>query len=210
MAPDASPAEATRRERKKRRTREAIESAALDLFERQGFKETTIAQIAEAADVACSTVFLHFPTKEDLIFAGHRVEAEALITLLEEEGRPTVDVLRDYLPAVDRRKPETNIWVRRLAVINADAALRQEERSRWADLVHPALTSSYARELGEAPPFLEARMLAAITVAGLVELGRLEAEGRSPKHMADRLLAHLARLVDATAASGSSPRRTGP
>lgn len=191
------PAQAGRRERKKLRTREAIESAALDLFERQGFRETTVTQIADAADVASSTVFLHFPTKEDLIFAGHQVEAEALIALLESEGRPTVDILRDYLPAVDRRKPTTNIWVRRLAVINADAALRQEERSRWADLVHPALTASYARDLSERSPFLEARMLAAITVAGLVELGRLEAEGKQPKRMGKRLLEQLAQLVDA-------------
>lgn len=52
------------REQKKRRTREAIRSAALDLFERQGYSATTVDQIAAAAEVSPATFFRYFPTKE--------------------------------------------------------------------------------------------------------------------------------------------------
>lgn len=55
------------RERKKARTRAAIQSQALRLFTAQGYAETTIEQIAAAAEVSQSTFFRYFPTKEDTV-----------------------------------------------------------------------------------------------------------------------------------------------
>jgi AcrR family transcriptional regulator len=42
-------------------------ACALDLFERQGFEQTTVAQIAQAAGVTEMTFFRHFPTKDSLV-----------------------------------------------------------------------------------------------------------------------------------------------
>ena len=57
------------RERKKTRTRFAIQQAALDLFRSHGYAATTVDQIAEAADVSPSTFFRYFPTKDSLVLS---------------------------------------------------------------------------------------------------------------------------------------------
>jgi hypothetical protein len=75
------------RERKRARTRQAIAAAALDLFDRQGFAQTTIQQVAEAADVSARTVSGYFPRKEDLAFPGEEEALEALAVELEERPR---------------------------------------------------------------------------------------------------------------------------
>jgi AcrR family transcriptional regulator len=190
-----------RRERKKQRTYDLIAHEGLRLFGEQGFKETTIAQIAEAADVAQSTFFLHFPSKEDVVFAGHAEEAEALVGLLEARpgGATTIDVLRRYLR--DLSAPEhwdVELWRRRAEVIRAEPALRAQERARWADVVQPALEASYACDFPDGAT-VRAALLASMTIASMVELGRIETELEEARNggaawkraAADRLLAAL-------------------
>lgn len=58
----------TRKEQKERR-RWQILQAALDLFVRRGYAETTIGQIAEAASMSTGLMFHYFPSKEDLYLA---------------------------------------------------------------------------------------------------------------------------------------------
>lgn len=55
------------RERKKARTRATIRERGLELFVRQGYAETTVEQIAEAADVSPSTFFRYFPSKDAVV-----------------------------------------------------------------------------------------------------------------------------------------------
>jgi AcrR family transcriptional regulator len=56
------------RERKKLRTRSAIQHEALKLFRRKGYENTTVSEIAEAAEVSESTFFRYFGSKEALVF----------------------------------------------------------------------------------------------------------------------------------------------
>jgi len=55
------------RERKKLKTREAIQREAMRLFQKQGYEETTIEQIAAAVEISPSTFFNYFPSKEDVV-----------------------------------------------------------------------------------------------------------------------------------------------
>jgi AcrR family transcriptional regulator len=51
------------RERKKQQTREKIARAGLDLFAERGYEQTTLADIADAADVSTRTIFAYFQSK---------------------------------------------------------------------------------------------------------------------------------------------------
>jgi AcrR family transcriptional regulator len=57
------------RERKKIKTRETIRREAFRLIEENGYANTTVEQIAEAAEVSPSTFFRYFPSKESVLLA---------------------------------------------------------------------------------------------------------------------------------------------
>ena len=88
------------RERKKERTRRTIRSEAMRLFREQGYAETTVEQIAEAADVSPSTFFRYFPTKEDLVLVDDL--DPVLIAALEAAPieKDPIGALREALGAV--------------------------------------------------------------------------------------------------------------
>jgi AcrR family transcriptional regulator len=79
--------EESRRERKKRQTRQLIVATALELFEKQGYEATTVAQIAAAADVDPKTFFNYFPSKEDVLF-GDANRDQALLDEAISSRRP--------------------------------------------------------------------------------------------------------------------------
>lgn len=86
-----------RREREKQRRREDILNTARILFFEKGFRDTTIDDIARAAELARGTIYLYFENKEEiyatileegldilhgLIVASHDDSADALTNLL--------------------------------------------------------------------------------------------------------------------------------
>jgi AcrR family transcriptional regulator len=171
-----------RRERKKAETRTRIRDAALDLFASQGYRETTIAQIAARADVATRTVTLHFPAKDDLLFADDPFTAESLAQRLRaRKAESTLDAVRDWMHATMRALDErdrgsgvdpAHIWRRRALraeLLMADADLRGRARAGYRDLELP-IAAGIGEDLGLPADALLPRLAAASVVTGLREI----------------------------------------
>lgn len=92
----------TLRERKRERTRAAIVAAGLDLFERVGYDETTVADIAAAADIGTRTFFSYFASKEELLFpeSDGRIQAAVDAIAARQSGDRPADVLLRALTGV--------------------------------------------------------------------------------------------------------------
>jgi AcrR family transcriptional regulator len=80
---NAAPSNGGRVERRKQRTRADLLAAARQLFAARGMEHTTIAQIAEHADIAIGSFYNYFKTKEDLLDALLAEELSKQLTLLE-------------------------------------------------------------------------------------------------------------------------------
>ena len=89
----------TRRERKKLETRQALERAALRLFGERGYEQTTVEDIAEAADVAVRTFFRYFSSKQDVLF-GEVVTDRVVRLRAELAARPLDEDLLDSIRTV--------------------------------------------------------------------------------------------------------------
>ena len=90
--------------------RDAIRDAARDLFRRFGIKKTSIREVAARAGVAVGTVYLYFPSKDDLVVAcvaafqeAHRRAAQSLLA----SNAPPAEKLRSYLLHRFRAAQET-------------------------------------------------------------------------------------------------------
>jgi AcrR family transcriptional regulator len=180
------------RERKRQRTRETIARVALELFDRQGFQETTIAQIAEAADVSPRTVSAYFPHKEDLAFPDVEAEFAAFDARLRERlpGETAIDALRGFIRSMlEEGEPRASERRIRQRVIHADDGLRLHEHHSWAR-VQESLAAAIARDLGVSADDLEPRMAAAATLTVFELLGKHEGDADTAEALAaiDRAL----------------------
>jgi AcrR family transcriptional regulator len=122
-----------RRDRRKRLTRTAISECGWRLFAARGFDAVTVAEIADAADVAVGTVFNYFPSKETILFD----RADDLVTDLVSSVRdrpPGQGVAAAFRTWHDRAMgiltaPKADERTRRFLEIVAESpALRAHER----------------------------------------------------------------------------------
>jgi AcrR family transcriptional regulator len=169
-----------RQERRKRRTRQAIQKAALELFAERGYRDTTISDIAERADVAPRTVTVHFPAKEELLLDADPFTLDSLSERLSAR-RPhesALEALRDWM-ATTMAEAETRpseldgrFWERRALrahIIDTEPELRGRARASYYPFER-VLAGAIGEDLGQPANSLIPRLAALSAVAGLREL----------------------------------------
>jgi AcrR family transcriptional regulator len=70
------------RERKRQQTRERLTKVAMELFLKRGFEETTLDDIAAAANISRRTFFHYFASKEDLVLAWQDAGTDFLVAAI--------------------------------------------------------------------------------------------------------------------------------
>src|SRR5260370_143651 len=91
------PSRHDRRQRRSADIRERLFRAALSLFAKKGFAETTVEDITEAADVGKGTFFNYFPSKDHILLAFVEMQLgklEAAIEMARQTGEPMPEFLR--------------------------------------------------------------------------------------------------------------------
>ena len=161
------------RERKKQRTREQIIERAFELFRERGYVGTTIADIAEAAEISPRTFFSYFPSKEALVFHNFDAILESVqASILDRpDGKTTIDTLRGWvgveLSPDQRIRDQEALRVRMCREDPGLAAFQQHNQAKFTDV----LRQGVARDLGEPPDSLHPKLVAASIMAALVAIG---------------------------------------
>ncbi|MEU4212701.1 TetR family transcriptional regulator [Streptomyces sp. NPDC026206] len=187
------------RERKKRRTRDALIRSALELFARQGYEGTTVDEIAGAADVSQRTFFRYFAGKEDVALSvQHMVEshffdavcerpaAESPLTALRTAVLSSWDTIEEAIQSV---VPLT-LHVRTFQMIQSNPQLLAAHLRRLMEL-EDRLTQEIARREGLPPQDPRPRILVAAFS------GVMRANGKLWSEVADGDMSELKRTTAA-------------
>jgi AcrR family transcriptional regulator len=176
------------RQRKKLETRQAVSDIATRMFLARGFDNVTVAEIAEAANVAKMTVFNYFPRKEDLFFdrenEGMDLVREALAQRSPNES--PVAAMRSLAHRLASQKHPFTKFTAGTARFWQTVMQSQALTARLREL-RDECVRDYAKLLaetvGRTPPDPEAHLFASLFVAAwntaYVEGLRLQRKGKT-------------------------------
>ncbi|MFG1934367.1 TetR family transcriptional regulator [Mycobacterium sp. NPDC048908] len=157
------------RDRKKIKTRETIRREAMRLIEENGYTNTTIEQIADAAEVSPSTFFRYFPSKEMVLMANDldQVTIEAL-----EKQSPELPSLQAFRRALEitmttLSEHEWRFERTRLRMVLSIPELRATQFDVYRRTVE-ALTEADCRRTGRKPDDFEVRVFVGALAGGLM------------------------------------------
>ena len=112
-----------------------LERAALELFERQGFERTSVAQIAGAAGLKERSFYRYFADKREVLFAGNELEAHLLVQVEAADPSLTpIEALLTALRTAEEIYRPREFLLRRARVIAANPALAERDLIKLADI----------------------------------------------------------------------------
>jgi AcrR family transcriptional regulator len=195
-----------RRERNKREKRDRIVAVSRELFQKQGFSNTTVQQISEGAQVAAGTLFLYAKSKEELLILVFRDEMLELV----EMAYSAIDQDASFLEQVSA------LFKRFIAYHARDVAIARElireitfltNRDRASDLI--AITQAIVKKLaaltdraavrGELDPNIDRMLFANCLFSIYYQQLQMWLSGYVTRKQFERSLAGmLAQMVDAS------------
>ena len=157
------------RERKKAKTRAAIRRHALQLFRTQGYANTTIDQIVDAAEVSQSTFFRYFPTKEDVVLQDDFDDIFVEAFKLQPAGLSPLQAMRSAMRAVfgELSREELDEERQRQALIMATPELRSRMLDDYGRTIQ-LIAELFAERLGRTPDPFALRVFAGALIGAML------------------------------------------
>lgn len=168
---DASPGDGLR-SRKKVKTRLAIEDAALELFDEQGYDTTTVEQISERAEVSTTTFFRYFPTKAEVVLSDQGQQLPALHQAILDRPPLETDLVACHraIHAAWVVEIDAGRTARKAAVVAASPVLQglsYQNGLRWMETIPDALAVRRGLAHPDERCLLAARVVLGVLASGL-------------------------------------------
>ncbi|MFE1883576.1 TetR/AcrR family transcriptional regulator [Streptomyces diastatochromogenes] len=165
-----SPRSASVNEELRRRSRERLLQAAVELVDEHGFEATTLADIADRAGSARGLVSYYFPGKRQLVqSAVHRLMHRTLEEALErephtEDGRERLARAIDAILGLARDRP---VLMRQhmAGLLQAEGFVPCPEQRRLAELLSDTVTRYGSEDVTADYPLLRALLMGAVYAA---------------------------------------------
>lgn len=176
----------TWRQQKKEELRRRLYDASIELFESQGYENTTVQAITDAVQVAKGTFFNHFPSKEHVVEAWYQqLTAQCLDAAWQRLEEPAVETVEEsvcqLLRDMGRRAASQPQLMLAKARHNAHPLLMQAEQAqddRLQGFLRHQL--SLAKQRGEVAEDIDEAFFSELVVAMVTGSARawVRTEGR--------------------------------
>ncbi|SFL76534.1 transcriptional regulator, TetR family [Bradyrhizobium sp. NFR13] len=194
------------RERKRQQTRERLTKIAMELFLKRGFEETTLDDIAAAAEISRRSFFHYFASKEDLVLAWQDASTDFLVAAIA--ARPADEPMllaaeNALLSMAQQLESSEAIAMARLK--HGNPALRARDHGKY-EKMERAIAAALGNRAKDKSGQLLARLVAMITTGAMRIGGEIWlAQGASerPEALVKRTFSEIRAILQ------ESPARKG-
>jgi AcrR family transcriptional regulator len=157
------------RDRKKIQTRETIRREAMRLIEENGYPNTTVEQIADAAEVSPSTFFRYFPSKETVLMANDLDNVTVAALEQQPADMPSLQAFRRALEITMATLSEED-WRFERARLRLVLSIPELKAAQFDEYRHTVawLTEADCRRTGREPDDFEVRVFVGALAGGLM------------------------------------------
>lgn len=141
--------------------RTRLEEAALQLYSKHGFAQTTVAEIAKRAGLTERTFFRYFADKREVLFSGGNALRERLVSALDDapHSLSAIDAVGKAVEAITVFLKDRRSYSRqRQTIIAANAELQERERIKLASLARALADGLHRRGVSDSAANLAAEM----------------------------------------------------
>jgi TetR/AcrR family transcriptional regulator, regulator of mycofactocin system len=159
-------------------SRQDVARAALELFARQGYDDTSIDEIAAAVGVSRRTFFRYYDSKPEVVWGEFDAELVRLRTRLEEApaDQPLIDVLRRAVMDTNRFGPreleELRIRIGLTSTVPTLVAHSAVRYAEWCDVVAGFVAGRIGGSPDDLGPQTVARAALGVATAAFVHWSR--------------------------------------